>query len=242
MNTEENIEYIPGTNIPKPRVRGIYETDEEYIKYLKEYYNMYFPEVENAKVETEKVSFEEVNEEIVKDDEEDFELELPGKETAEEKEFAFELEPEVKNENVEYDLNKQEKVDEEVINQVLMAEENKRSKDVQDLLDLKKEILEESNLEEIKENIQEEPIQEEILDEPVQEDGFKFDLEEEVVSFSNSNETLKSKVSNLLFISKVKDFFTNIKEKATQVIETIKEKQEFHFDLSENVAVEGRSL
>ncbi|MBP5678994.1 MAG: hypothetical protein J6X28_04125 [Bacilli bacterium] len=39
---EETVEYIPGTNIPKPRTRGIYETDEEYVEYLKNYYEERF--------------------------------------------------------------------------------------------------------------------------------------------------------------------------------------------------------
>ena len=40
---EEDTEYIPGTNIPKPRDRGIYETDEEYVEFLKDYYEQHFP-------------------------------------------------------------------------------------------------------------------------------------------------------------------------------------------------------
>lgn len=35
--------YIAGTTIRKPRDRGIYESDEEYINYLREYYDKYFP-------------------------------------------------------------------------------------------------------------------------------------------------------------------------------------------------------
>ena len=37
-------EFIPGTNIRKPRCRGDYETDEEYVEYLRDYYGRYFPE------------------------------------------------------------------------------------------------------------------------------------------------------------------------------------------------------
>ena len=37
-------EYIPGTNIPKPRNRGLYETDEEYEKFLEDYYSQFFTE------------------------------------------------------------------------------------------------------------------------------------------------------------------------------------------------------
>ena len=37
-------EYIPGTNIRKPRWRGINESDEEYVNYLSDYYGRYFPQ------------------------------------------------------------------------------------------------------------------------------------------------------------------------------------------------------
>ena len=39
----DNSKYIPGTNILKPRDRGIFETDEQYVKYLEEYYDKAFP-------------------------------------------------------------------------------------------------------------------------------------------------------------------------------------------------------
>lgn len=44
--TEEDFseEYIAGTTIRRPRARGIYETDEEYVAFLERYYNHYFPE------------------------------------------------------------------------------------------------------------------------------------------------------------------------------------------------------
>lgn len=38
---------IPGTNYEKPRVRGNYETDEEYVDYLRDYYNSIFGTEEN---------------------------------------------------------------------------------------------------------------------------------------------------------------------------------------------------
>ena len=43
---ESNPDYIPGTNIPRPRYRGVYETDEEYTEYLEEYYNRVFQQQE----------------------------------------------------------------------------------------------------------------------------------------------------------------------------------------------------
>ena len=50
--TEEDYsdEYIEGTNIRKPRVRGIYETDEEYVEFLERFYNHHFPNVEPVTV------------------------------------------------------------------------------------------------------------------------------------------------------------------------------------------------
>ena len=36
-------ELIPGTNIHKPRGRGDYETDEEYVDFLRQYYEKVFP-------------------------------------------------------------------------------------------------------------------------------------------------------------------------------------------------------
>ena len=40
---EDRSMYIPGTNILKPRDRNFYETDDEYVKYLEQYYEKYFP-------------------------------------------------------------------------------------------------------------------------------------------------------------------------------------------------------
>ena len=50
MFTEEDYsdEYIEGTNIRKPRVRGIYETDEEYVEFLERFYNHHFPNHDNS--------------------------------------------------------------------------------------------------------------------------------------------------------------------------------------------------
>ena len=44
----ESDEFIPGTRIRKPRWRGPYETDEEYVAYLAEYYGRYFPQAQQA--------------------------------------------------------------------------------------------------------------------------------------------------------------------------------------------------
>ena len=45
VSQEDTIdEYIPGTNIRKPRYRNLYETDEEYERFLENYYSRYFTE------------------------------------------------------------------------------------------------------------------------------------------------------------------------------------------------------
>ena len=36
-------DYIPGTRIPKPRNRGVYESEEEYVEFLRQYYAENFP-------------------------------------------------------------------------------------------------------------------------------------------------------------------------------------------------------
>ena len=41
--SQDNVEYIPGTNIPKPREMSYLETEKEYVEYLKEYYEKHFP-------------------------------------------------------------------------------------------------------------------------------------------------------------------------------------------------------
>lgn len=46
-NNNHSDEYIPGTNIYKPRNRGIYETDEEYERFLKTYYDSVFKNKDN---------------------------------------------------------------------------------------------------------------------------------------------------------------------------------------------------
>lgn len=42
-NLNEDKKYIPGTNILKPEDRKPYQTDEEYVKYLEDYYKEHFP-------------------------------------------------------------------------------------------------------------------------------------------------------------------------------------------------------
>ncbi len=50
----ENGEFIPGTCIRKPRVRGDYETDDQYVDYLENYYSRYFPETSRVNREVDR--------------------------------------------------------------------------------------------------------------------------------------------------------------------------------------------
>lgn len=42
MDSMLNDDYIPGTNVRKPRPKNIGETDDEYLDYLDKYYGQYF--------------------------------------------------------------------------------------------------------------------------------------------------------------------------------------------------------
>ena len=52
---EESEEFIPGTNFHKPRVRGVYETDDEYVAFLKSYYDRIFGITDQKSTEKEEV-------------------------------------------------------------------------------------------------------------------------------------------------------------------------------------------
>lgn len=43
LNLEHGDQFVPGTNIYKPREKKPEETDEEYLQYLDKYYGAYFP-------------------------------------------------------------------------------------------------------------------------------------------------------------------------------------------------------
>ncbi|MBR2827869.1 MAG: hypothetical protein IKE70_01380 [Bacilli bacterium] len=48
---KDNNSLIPGTHIKKPREREIYESDEEYESYLRKYYSLVFPSIEDTQKE-----------------------------------------------------------------------------------------------------------------------------------------------------------------------------------------------
>lgn len=223
----ENIEYIPGTNIPKPRLRGINEDDASYIAYLKEYYNKYFPETEkeasNTVVESkieepeknvDKITLEEVNEEILKDDEEDFEMKIPTEQIPEQesekiseieadKPFEFDLSPLEEEKNIE--IEEEQKLikpdfDEEYVKNILKEEENNLRNNVQEVM--KDET---SNVTEFE---------------------FNLDPKEEVVVETAPIKEESTQEENL---SEAKPIVEEVKEET--------DNQEFKFDLSEPVEV-----
>lgn len=56
LQQDYNEEFIPETNIRKPRNRNVYETDEEYVDFLENYYNYYFQNEENQDTNTSGIS------------------------------------------------------------------------------------------------------------------------------------------------------------------------------------------
>ena len=73
--SDVNVEYIPGTNVVKPRNRDLYESDEEYANYLENYYNDHAEEFANEDIKVDTDTVEEFVEEGVTDTEvkDDFE-------------------------------------------------------------------------------------------------------------------------------------------------------------------------
>lgn len=49
INVMLDDEYIPGTNVRKPRAQKLGETSDEYLEYLERYYASFFPNVKGSK-------------------------------------------------------------------------------------------------------------------------------------------------------------------------------------------------
>lgn len=62
LDEETKDEFIPGTNIKRPRDRKTYETDKEYEEFLKSYYDRVFPKVEEKANSTELIPVEPLEE------------------------------------------------------------------------------------------------------------------------------------------------------------------------------------
>ena len=60
--------FIPGTNIPRPRDREPYETDDHYVQeyLIKEYYSKYFPEEVEKYIKENPEKFKDINIENIK--------------------------------------------------------------------------------------------------------------------------------------------------------------------------------
>ena len=59
QDSSATVEFIPGTTIPKPRNRGVDESDEDYVAFLKEYYDRAFEPKEDVLSSEEVVSSDE---------------------------------------------------------------------------------------------------------------------------------------------------------------------------------------
>ena len=67
----DKVEYIPGTNVKKPRNRELYESDEEYSNYLENYYNEHADEFKNEDTSVDTDTVEEFVESDEKEDSKD---------------------------------------------------------------------------------------------------------------------------------------------------------------------------
>lgn len=145
--TKDNImDFIPGTNIPKPRTRGLDESDESYVSYLKSYYNENFPA---EKVE--EITKEEIIENIPKE-EEPFDISKMENTDEEIIKNVLKMDEESKEEKIEseneilfkFDLEepKQEIKPESIFNQEIIAESRNNKIDIND--DIFKETMKKS--------------------------------------------------------------------------------------------------
>lgn len=204
MDKDNNENLIPGTNLPKPRIRGEHETDEEYVEYLKAYYNTYFPEEEKA---TETIQNEE----------------MP----------TIEEVPVVETEISNQDITNIQNNLEAFADSVIASEQVQNNNDTivnQTEVDLEPELNFDLNATQNDNNQNIETTEE-------QEDtyGFNFNteplnptinfdlsgtIESEVENITESNETLNKKVRSFEMFTKAKAFFTDVKNKLAQKMES----------------------
>ena len=182
----EEQEFMPGTNIPRPRYRDTYETDEQYVEYLKEYYSKYFPEVVETDIKIEENSEEINNSNIQNIDITDKEIETIQNNlenyanTIEENSTSVEKSTEI--DEPRFDTSTAE--DEDFGFSFDTSAVIKESKDVDYEFDLTSNPSTDNN--------------------PYYEDA-------EVESITNSNDRLNSKIKTQNFWTKVSTFFSNIK-------------------------------
>lgn len=255
----EEQELIPGTNIPRPRYREPYETDESYVEYLREYYSKYFPEVDKDQVANNQ-TFQ-------------FDLESPEKESEHSTVEAVEASDEQTDEEIKLDIDQvsERSSDEEVENSTQANIEPEAtletSEEAKDLSSIQEGL--ESYADSL--GTPESDTQQQVVDSN-DNSTFEFDLEPEVENYENNevNDTasldsgneiaveyvssssmeLNSRVKTVSLFQKVKTFFSNARNAATRVVENINDyydrgnnifDDDTSYDLDVNEPVAGRS-
>lgn len=257
----EERELVAGTNIPRPRYRAPYESDEDYVTYLKGYYSKYFPEMNKEEAEVQNAN--EVEESNVPrpmyehELQEDYETYLQGFYG---KKFVEKNENEVEPTNVENtEINKVDApTEEEEYNFTFDLQNNKEEVESKASVSDEEEFSyipfdtsaisqtetkEEEQMTDIQANL------EHFADDIVQnEEMVTFDTNAvpttnddavEVESITESNNNLRAKAKSPNLWKKAFNYFTNIKNSL------IEKANNYFADVSsiyneENVAVEGR--
>lgn len=201
MNINNEQDLINGTNIPKPRIRNDKETDEEYVEYLKNYYNTYFPE------EKEVVQSKEVNSQE--------QLQNPTIEEA----------PVVETEITEHDISNIQNNLESYADSIIASEQQSNNREPKQEQTINFDLNATKPITNPKSENSEQ--QEEIygFNFDVNNDApqINFDLsgipETEVEEIKDSNEVLNKKVRSFELFTKAKAFFTSVKNKISQNVE-----------------------
>lgn len=201
MNINNEQDLINGTNIPKPRIRNDKETDEEYVEYLKNYYNTYFPE------EKEVVQSKEVNSQE--------QLQNPTIEEA----------PVVETEITEHDISNIQNNLESYADSIIASEQQSNNREPKQKQTINFDLNATQPITNPKSENSEQ--QEEIygFNFDVNNDApqINFDLsgipETEVEEIKDSNEVLNKKVRSFELFTKAKAFFTSVKNKISQNVE-----------------------
>lgn len=220
----EERELVPGTNIPKPRYREYYESDEDYVAYLKDYYSKYFPEIGKESVEVKNASEinesnypKPIDEHKVDDDILSFDLNVekeinePQNMISDEDEFSF----------IPFDTS------------AISQEEEKENIEVNEI---------QQKLENFADKIVDNEKMANLDISAVSNDNDAVEVE----NITESNNILKSKAKAPMLWQKAKNFFSNIKASLVEKYETASEKFNDYLDNSigiydeENVAIEGR--
>lgn len=222
--TEEQ-ELIPGTNIPRPRYRGVYETDEEYVEYLKNYYGEYFPELSKEEVS---VTAEPVEPIIT----ESTDIDVMNAEISEAEIEQIQNNLENYAESIKEEVNESsEKITEPV---ETVIENTTTEADTVDFSFDTSPVPEEFSFDTSQVPAE---FSFDTSQVPVENSIESSDIGEiEIEGFTESNSTLKAKAKSPNLLSKVSAFFKDLKVK---VIDLYKEASDIV--LEDNVAIAGRT-